>query len=148
MIRFTNTIDIAVDSTLVFCYLVDLEHVPQWNWAIDTTEKLTPGPVRVGSRYRQERSAPRPGVEAIEITSLDPGRRFGIAGTLGPFQSRLSYGVEPIDGGTRVTNEVELESPIPLGPLGEVLGNRVRGAVAENLAVLKRLLEDRAPAPS
>lgn len=148
MIRFTNTIDIAADSTLVFGYLADLEHVPEWNWAIDSTEKLTPGPVRMGSRYRQERSAPRPGVETIEITSLDPGRRFEIAGALGPFQSRLSYEIEPIVGGTRVTNRVELDPPIPLGPLGDVLGARVRGAVAENLGVLKRLLEDRAAARS
>jgi uncharacterized protein YndB with AHSA1/START domain len=146
MIRFANTIDIAADSKVVFGYLVDLEHVPEWNWAIDRTEKLTPGPVRVGSRYRQERSVPRPGVETIEITSLDANRRLEIAGALGPFESRLSYEIEPIDGGTRVTNRVELDAPIPLGPLGDVLGARVRGAVAENLAVLKGLLEDRAAA--
>lgn len=144
MIRFTNTIDIAADSNVVFGYLVDLEHVPEWNRAIDRTEKLTPGPVRVGSRYRQARAVPRPGVETIEITSLDPHRSFEIAGALGPFQSRLSYEIEPIEGGTRVTNDVELDPPIPIGPLGDVLGARVRGAVAENLAVLKNLLESRA----
>ncbi|HEX2471090.1 MAG TPA: SRPBCC family protein [Candidatus Limnocylindrales bacterium] len=142
MIRFSNTIDIAADSNVVFGYLVDLEHVPEWNRAIGRTEKLTPGSVRVGSRFRQARTVPRPGVEMIQIISLDPHRSFQIAGTLGPFQSRLSYEIEPVDGGTRVTNHVELDPPIPIGPLGDVLGARVRGAVAENLAVLKRLLED------
>jgi uncharacterized protein YndB with AHSA1/START domain len=144
MITFTNTIDIAADSNVVFGYLVDLEHVPEWNWAIDRTEKLTPGSARVGSRYRQSRKVPRPSVETIEIISLDPDRSFEIAGALGPFQSRLSYEIEPIDGGTRVTNDVELDLPIPIGPLSDVLGARVRRAVAENLTVLKNLLEGRA----
>ena len=144
MIRFTNSIDIAADSRSVFDYLVDLEHVPEWNWAIDSTEKLTPGPVRVGTRYRQVRSVPRPGVENLEITSLDPGRRLELAGVLGPFPGRLSYEIESIPGGTRLTNDVELDPPIPLGPVGDVLGRRVRGSVADNLAVLKDLLEGRA----
>lgn len=146
MIRFTNSIDIAADSTSVFDYLVDLEHVPEWNWAIDSTEKLTPGPVRVGTMYRQVRSVPRPAVENLEITLLDPGRRVDLAGVLGPFPSRLSYMIESIPGGTRLTNHIDLDPPIPLGPVGDVVGSRVRGSVAENLAVLKRLLEGRAGA--
>ena len=34
MIRFANTIDIAREPATVYAYLADLEHTPEWNWAI------------------------------------------------------------------------------------------------------------------
>jgi uncharacterized membrane protein len=31
MITFANTIEIAQDINLVYAYLLDLEHTPEWN---------------------------------------------------------------------------------------------------------------------
>ena len=45
--------------------------------------------------------------------------------------------------GTRLINSVELEPPVPLGPLGGLLGRRIQGSAAENLRVLKDVLEER-----
>ena len=74
MIRFDNEIDVARPVDEVYSYLADLEHTPDWNWAIASTQKITPGPVGIGTRYRQTRSVPRPAVESIQITGLEPGR--------------------------------------------------------------------------
>ena len=142
MIRFENTIDIERSPADVFTYLADLEHASDWNWAITSSEKRTPGPVRVGTQFRQTRSVPQPGVEVIEIVGLEPGRRIEVAGRLGPFAARLSYELTATVAGTRLANRVELEPPVPLGPLRGVLGGRIRASVAENLDVLRRLLED------
>ena len=95
MIRFENVIDIARALDEVYAYLADLEHTPEWNWAITSTQKVTPGPVGIGTRYRQTRSVPRPAVEFLEISGLEPGRSVEIAGTLGPFQARLAYELGP-----------------------------------------------------
>ncbi len=141
MIRFANTIDIALEPSAVYAYLADLEHTPEWNWAIATTEKVTPGPVGVGTRYRQTRSVPRPGVETLQITGLEPHRRIDVTGRLGPFVVRLSYELAAIGLGTRLTNTAELEPSVPLGFVGGLLGGRIRTAVAENLGVLKAVLE-------
>lgn len=143
MIRFTNTIQIERRPAEVFDYLSDLEHIPEWNWAIESTRKVSPGLATVGSRYRQTRSVPRRGEETLEITGLEPGRRIELAGTLGPFGARLAYDVEPDAGGSRLTNSVELEPPGLLGFAGPILGTRVRSSVAENLTTLKRVLESR-----
>lgn len=141
MITFVNTIDIDRHPSDVYEYLADLEHTPEWNWAITSSEKITPGAVGIGTQYRQTRSVARSGVEVIEITGLEPGRRIDVAGTLGPFRARLSYEFMASPTGTRLTNKVKLEPRVPLGPFGNVLGGRVRAAVGENLLVLKQLLE-------
>jgi hypothetical protein len=141
MIRFDNTIDIARAPDEVYAYLADLEHTPEWNWAISSTQKVTLGPVGIGTRYRQTRSVPRPAVEFIEISGLDPGRSIEIAGVLGPFQARLTYELWPNPVGTRLVNRVELSPPVPLGPVGGLLRTRVRTSVSDNLEVLKERLE-------
>jgi hypothetical protein len=56
----------------VFAYLADLEHIPEWNWAIVSTRKVSSGRAGVGARYEQRRSVPRPAVEILEVTELDP----------------------------------------------------------------------------
>ena len=141
MIRFANTIDIGREASDVYRYIVELEHTPEWNWAVTSTTKVTPGPIRIGSRYRQTRSVPRPGVETLEITGLEPLRRIEIAGRIGPFDARLTYELAPIHLGTRLTNSAELEAPAPLGFVGGLVGGRIRDSVAENLGVLKAVLE-------
>ena len=59
MVQFSNTVEIARPRSEVFAYLADLEHTPEWNWAITETRKVTSGPVGVGTVYQQTRSVPR-----------------------------------------------------------------------------------------
>ena len=141
MIRFSNTIEIGRPPEEVFAYLADLEHTPEWNWAITSTRKLTLGPVAVGSRYRQTRSVPRPAVEMLEVTRLDPDRRIEVVGDLASFPAHLTYELSPRPHGTTLTNYVELEPSGPLGLLGSLFTGRVQASVAENLGVLRTVLE-------
>ncbi|HEX4896803.1 MAG TPA: SRPBCC family protein [Candidatus Limnocylindrales bacterium] len=140
-IRFENTIDIGDDRARVFAYLADIEHTPEWNWAIASSQKLTPGPVEVGTRFRLERTAPQRSVEELEVTSLQPGDRLEVAGRLGPFDARISYELSDVPSGTRIVNSVELKPTTSLGFLGGLVGGRIRSAVAENLTALKGVLE-------
>jgi uncharacterized protein YndB with AHSA1/START domain len=138
---FSNTVEIARSPAIVFAYLADLEHVPEWNWAIVSTRKVSPGGAGVGTRYEQRRSVPRPAVEMLEVTELESDRRIQVVGDLGPFKARLTYELSPIRGGTRLTNTVDLEPRGPLGAVAGLFSGSVRGAVAENLQVLKSVLE-------
>jgi uncharacterized protein YndB with AHSA1/START domain len=138
---FSNTVEIARSPAIVFAYLADLENIPEWNWAIVSARKVSSGRAGVGTRYEQRRSVPRPAVEMLEVTELDSDRRIEIVGDLGPFKARLTYELSSIGAGTSLTNTVELE---PRGPLGAVAGlfpGRIREVVAENLEVLKSLLQ-------
>lgn len=125
----------------MFGYLADVEHTPEWNWAIASSQKLTAGPVEVGTRFRLERTAPQRAMEELEVTVLRLDERLEVAGRLGPFDARLSYDLRDVPRGTRLVNSVELKPTTSLGFLGGLVGGRIRGAVAENLAALKGILE-------
>ena len=141
MTAFSNVVEIGCERDEVFAYLSDLENVPAWNWAIDSTERITPGPPRVGTRYHQRRSVPRPASETVEITELVPPARLRVVGNLGPFKADLTYELEATPGGTTVTNTVQLQAGLGLGFLSEIAARRIRSSVGENLLVLKSLLE-------
>ena len=141
MATFQNTVMVRRPIEEVFGFLSDFENVPRWNYAIVETRKVSQGPVGVGTIYHQVRSVPRQSEERFEVTAYNPPRHLEIRGQLGPFPSRLSYALDAIAEGTRVTNSVELELRGPGRLLGGVAVPRVRDAVAANLRKLKELLE-------
>jgi hypothetical protein len=125
----------------VFEFLAQFENVPKWNYAIVETRKVSKGPVGVETIYHQVRSVPSRSEERFEVTVYNPPRHLEIQGQLGPFPSRLSYALDALPEGTRVTNTVELELRGPGRLLGRVAVPRVRDAVAANLRKLKEVLE-------
>lgn len=140
--EFRNTLTIRRPVEEVFAFLADFENVPTWNHAIESTTKTSPGPVAVGSTYRQIRSEPSRGEEGFEVTVFDPVSRLAIDGEIGPFHARLDYLLEPAEGGTRLVNGVELEPASAVSKLlAPLTGSRVKAAVAENLDTLRRILE-------
>lgn len=142
MQTFRNTLTIARPADEVFAFLADLRNIPRWNYAIEATAQTSPGPAGVGATYRQTRTIPRRSEENLQITAFEPLSRLTIDGQLGPFQATTSYLLEPAAGGTRLTNDVELE-PISalLRRVGPLVVPRIKKAVAGNLSTLKQLLE-------
>jgi uncharacterized protein YndB with AHSA1/START domain len=142
METFENTVTIRKPAGEVFGFLADLENVPRWNHAIESTTKTSAGPVGVGSTYRQMRSQPRRSEEGFEVTAFEPAAHLGVEGEIGPFHARLEYRLEPIEGGTRLLNGVELEAASVVSKLlAPLAASRVKASVAENLDSLRRILE-------
>ena len=139
--RFTNTITIHRPREVVFAYLADLENLPSWNYAIQETRKVTPGPVEVGSRYHQVRTVPARREESLEVVELEPGRRLSVRGTLNTLPARLDYVLDAEGDATVLTNTVELSTSGPLSLVAPVATRRIRSAVAANLDVLRQVLE-------
>jgi uncharacterized protein YndB with AHSA1/START domain len=139
---FENTVTIERPAPEVFAFLAKFENVPKWNYAIDRTVKTSPGPVGVGTTYRQTRSVPRRSEEGFEVTVFEPPTRLTVEGQLGPFHARTTYVTEPTADATRLTNLVELEpSNAVLKLVAPLAIRRVKAAVAQNLEKLKQLLE-------
>lgn len=141
MASFTNIVEIDRPAHDVFAFLADLENVPKWNYAITQTRKTSPGKIGVGTRYEQTRSIPTPSRETLAITAFEPDRHLAVEGTLARFPARLDYLVDDRDGKTEVTNTIDLELTGAARILSGVAAGRIRSAVAENLQVLKQLLE-------
>jgi carbon monoxide dehydrogenase subunit G len=142
MATFENTVTIRRAVEDVFAFLADFENVPTWNYAIVETKKTSPGPVGVGSTYRQLRSIPSRSEEGFEVTVFEPSSRLKVHGDIGAFTATISYLLAPTDDGTRLTNVVDLESASgALRLLAPLAASRVKTAVAANLDTLKQLLE-------
>lgn len=84
-------------------------------------------------------------VEMLEVTRLDADRRIEIDGELASYPAHLTYELSPSARGTRLTNSVELDPSGPLGIFGSLFTGRVKASVAENLEVLRTLLEGARP---
>jgi carbon monoxide dehydrogenase subunit G len=143
MASFENTVIIRRPVEEVFSFLADFENVPRWNYAIVETTKVSPGPVGVGTTYRQIRSVPRRSEEGFEVTAFEPPRRLEVQGQIGPFRARISYLLEPTGSGTRLRNAVDLGSSGLSTIVALPVTSRVKHAVAANLDTVKQLLGDR-----
>jgi carbon monoxide dehydrogenase subunit G len=141
MASFENTVTVRRPVKDVFAFLADFENIPKWNYAIVETRKVSPGPVGVGTTYRQTRSVPRRSEEGFEVTVFEPPSRLEVHGEIGPFRARVSYALEPTGSGSRLTNAVELRSSGLLRLVAPLAASRVRSAVAANLDALRQVLE-------
>jgi hypothetical protein len=146
MATFENTVTIRRAVADVFAFLADFENIPSWNYAIVETKKTSPGPVGVGTTYRQLRSVPSRSEEGFQVTAFEPSSRLEVHGDIGPFTATVSYLLAPTDHGTRLTNVVDLESASGvLRLVAPLAASRVKTAVAANLDTLKQLLETGEP---
>ena len=139
--RIENSITIDRDPRVVWAYLADLENLPAWNYAIASTRKVSPGPVRVGTVFEQDRSVPKPIREKLEITRFEPVHRLTMRGTLGPFRADVSYAIDDVGGVSRLTNVADIEMGGPLRVVAPFAARRIQQAVRANLRKLKALLE-------
>jgi len=142
-LQFENVVVIDRPVEEVFAYLADFSNVPEWNYAIEETRQVSPGPVGVGAEYRQTRSLPRPSEETFVVTEYEPNQKLAIEGGLGPFFGTLSYELQSSAWGTEVRNAADLEGQGVMKVAGGLLGGRIREAVGQNLQKLKQLLESR-----
>jgi Polyketide cyclase / dehydrase and lipid transport len=146
MATFENTVTIRRAVEDMFAFLADFENIPTWNYAIVETKKTSPGPVAVGTTYRQLRSIPSRSEEGFRVTGFEPTSRLEVHGDIGPFTATISYLLRPTEDGTRLTNVVDLEAASRALRLAAPLAaSRVKTAVAANLDTLKQHLETGEP---
>lgn len=139
---FENAITIQAPPKDVFDYLAHFENIPKWNYAISQVVQTSSGPVGVGSVFKQFRTIPKPSEEVTSIAAFEPPSLLVIEGQFGLFAGTTSYALSSTaEGGTKLVNTVSLKASGMLRPLGGLIGPRVQHAVAQNLDVLKKLLE-------
>jgi carbon monoxide dehydrogenase subunit G len=142
MATFQNTLTIQRPVDDVFAFLADFENIPTWNYAILETTNTSPGPVGVGTTYRQLRSIPDRSEEGFEVTVFEPTSRLEIHGDIGPFTATISYQLAPVGDGTQLINVGDLESASgAVRLIAPLATSRVKAAVAANLNTLKKMLE-------
>lgn len=133
-----STVQIERAPEEVFDYLVDLRNELEWNPGVESMEKLTEGPIGMGTRYRAKWKQSRH-IE-VECTAFDrPHRWVYVNG--GPVAVTLTINLMAEGPGTRLVSTFDAQ-PRGLMRLGFPIFLRVmRRQEAENMRNLKKKLE-------
>src|SRR5947209_2260758 len=98
MARFSLSTRIAAPVDRVFVLSTDLEGWPGHIKGIKKIEKLTPGPVGVGTRFRETRIMfGKEATEEMEFTRFEPNSAYAIGCASGGMSYLSTFTFEPDD---------------------------------------------------
>jgi len=146
MVRLEFSIEIERSAEDIYELVGDPENDPKWQGAVVDVKKLTPGPIRTGSRYRHTLRMLGKRV-AVEVEFIE--RRLHAGYTMQSvsapfdFETRVELTrVRTSDGpGTRVETIV-VGRPVGAARIAAVVLSRHRSAeIDRDLRALKRMME-------
>lgn len=101
---FSIGVTVAAPPARVFAIAADIPRIAGVISSITRIEVLTPGPTRVGMRWRETRKAgPGSATVELEVTAFEPDRLMTIVGTIAGTRYTSTFRFEPIAEGTRVS---------------------------------------------
>lgn len=135
-----NSVDVKADPAVVFDYATDLadERGAEKGRATHI-ERLTPGPIGVGTRYEAHWS----GSDTIEVEYkvFDRPRRWTADATSRGLDMVQKGEVSPITGGVRLTSTLDLRPKGLLKLISPLVVLWMRRVEVQNLAKIKRTVE-------
>jgi hypothetical protein len=140
--RIEGEIVIERPAEEVFDFVADERNEPRYNPRMLRVEKISPGPIGAGTRFRAETTTMRGSAEmVIEWTAYERPRRLASSTQLASMEIPGALVFDPVPGGTRMRWAWDVE---PSGvfrlmrPLVAWMGRRQEQTIWSNL---KRLLE-------
>jgi carbon monoxide dehydrogenase subunit G len=143
MARAEHTVVVERPPEEVFAFLTDVSNVPEWQSGAMAVREVDGG-LDVGATYIQElKFLGKRFQTTIEVTELEPARRFSLRTRSGPIPFQVRHTLEPTEGGDATRLRVELEGdPGGLFKLAESLVMRnVQRELEGDFARLKELVE-------
>jgi hypothetical protein len=125
---FSITVDILAPTQLVWAVMTDVERWPEWTPSIARIKRLSPGPLRPGSRVRIHQPKLPPAF--WRVTELSPSGHFTWV-SVGPgVRVTARHAVEATAAGCRATLSIRYQ-----GLLGAWLGRWTRNLNERYLAM-------------
>lgn len=99
--RVSKQIDRSPEE--VFEYISNHNNTPRWLPNVTRVDKITEGPVSIGTRFREARSTSgREGRVEIEVIEYDPPHRYSTAFNQGGYAATSHYTLKAENSGARV----------------------------------------------
>src|SRR3954468_5704524 len=146
MINCSSTHMIAAPSEKVFQVFSDFDAMPGRIKGIKRLEVQTPGPIRVGTQFRETRQMHgHDATEKMEITAFDRPRMYAVACRSCGCLITTTFRFDQISEGTRVTVEILVQTHSwfakLLSPLRKMLIGMIQRCVTQDVVDLKQMLE-------
>jgi uncharacterized protein YndB with AHSA1/START domain len=110
MARVTVERTVAAPPERVFQAATDIHHWAEIVPAIERVEVLTPGPMRVGTRFREtRRMMGREATEEMTVTAFEAPRSYTLGAESHGCRYRTELRFEPAGAGTRMVFEFRAE---------------------------------------
>ena len=135
-----NEVDIARPPDVVFDYLVDLRNELEWNPGVESMEKITDGPIGVGTTYRAKWK--QSGTILVECTAFDRPRSWSYLNG-GPISVQLDIAVVPMEQGSRLRTRFDAHPHGWARLFFPIFMAAMRRQERQNMVDLKRALEQR-----
>ena len=138
--------DVRYPVVYVFRKFLDLEHAADDVQAIKGIELLTPGDVRVGTRWRETRETMgRKDNAELELTAFERNRMYRTTRRQAGVSIDTIFSFQPIHGGTRVTVKFDFGengvSPDVVSPLDSAVATSLAQVLDQDLSDLKHVIE-------
>jgi hypothetical protein len=149
MTTVTVATTVAAPIERVFAVFTDLEHGAERVSNIQEIEVLTTGGFQLGTRWLETREVlSQLDTAEMEVTAFERNRTYTITHHKAATRIETVFTFEPVDDGTRVRIEFNLDShglpPGLLAPLGWAIAGKVRDVISRDLADLKESTEKQA----
>ena len=142
MIQHEVTIHLNRPVEQVFAFLMDTTQLTTWQTNLIKIDKITEGPLRMGSRFQEVRRLGRKESRIQgEITAFEPNKRFETKTSTKP-QVTVSYLLEPEEGGTRVKHKFVMLTSGFMRLLEPMIAKSIREENNMDFENLKRVLEN------
>lgn len=123
MAHARKTVDGSKSQKEAFDYLADFTTTAEWDPGIVRAEKLTDGPIGVGTQFRVEtKFLGRTTALVYVMTAYDPPNRFVVSGENATVTSLDEITVEAAGDGSKVTYDAELTLKGPAKLADPLLG--------------------------
>ncbi len=141
MITYEKTVQIKCPVEQVFAFIVDDKNLRSWQASLIENQILTEGPLQAGTRFREKRRMGSRETEIQgEVTDFVPNELFATR-TLTQPQVKVSYRLEPADGGTRVTYRFYMATKGVMRLMEPFFFGSIKRDTEADFANLRRILE-------
>ena len=139
-------IDIKRKPEVVFDYCSDYSHEPEWNIRMKHVQKLSPGPVGVGTRYEMELVPGR--TITSECVSFDRPRAWRMEGSALGMNMAMAGRVTPTSEGAHLVLETEFAAGSLRGVAIPFIRRRMWPELERDIHTIKAILEEGDPSDS
>jgi carbon monoxide dehydrogenase subunit G len=139
---------VAKLPTDVFPWLLETDKVPRWMTGLKVYEPLDPGPLRVGSRIRQELSVSGYDLHfELEVTRLEPPQTAVLRFQGSGFKAANEYAVHRAATGSEVTWVISGDTTsFKARLIAPMVQAKLQEKLVTDLARLRTVVEDEADA--